>query len=233
MERIINRLTGLNRFQTLSQSTIRMNLRIAFLENALLGIASSQKTLSTLCRSASKQTIDSESLAKVQLSRSKALICLSVIKALISDETIAMKNRITVIPETFQKSIYYLLLRGRPSKDKNQAPINLCKVVSSLIRVSERLLKIQERLAAPPVETITLVSINAVSGNFLHGNTPKLDATRPWQESTSKQLRTPGPSGQRGEHAEQVYRLKHETLKARWFRALDELTARAMQGALP
>jgi len=170
MERIINRLTGLNRFQTLSQSTIRMNLRIAFLENALLGIASSQKTLSTLCRSASKQTIDSESLAKVQLSRSKALICLSVIKALISDETIAMKNRITVIPETFQKSIYYLLLRGRPSKDKNQAPINLCKVVSSLIRVSERLLKIQERLAAPPVETITLVSINPVSGNFLHGN---------------------------------------------------------------
>ena len=47
-----------------------------------------------------------------------------------------------------------------------------------------------------------------------------------------KKLCAPGPSGQRGEHAEQTYNLKHETFKSRWFRALDELTARAMQGTL-
>ncbi|MFM7982028.1 MAG: hypothetical protein ACKPKO_22185, partial [Candidatus Fonsibacter sp.] len=48
-----------------------------------------------------------------------------------------------------------------------------------------------------------------------------------------KRLCAPGPSGQRGEHAEQIYKLKHETLKTRWNRAIDELTARAMQGTLP
>ncbi|MFM7983711.1 MAG: hypothetical protein ACKPKO_30750, partial [Candidatus Fonsibacter sp.] len=47
-----------------------------------------------------------------------------------------------------------------------------------------------------------------------------------------KRLCAPGPSGQRGEHAEQIYRLKHKTLKTRWTRAIDELTARAMQGTL-
>ena len=63
-----------------------------------------------------------------------------VLKALISEETNAMKNRITVIPETFQKSIYYILLRGRSSKDKNQAPINLSKVVQGIIKLSDRML---------------------------------------------------------------------------------------------
>ena len=48
-----------------------------------------------------------------------------------------------------------------------------------------------------------------------------------------KNLCAPGPSGQRGEHAEQVYRLEYPTLKARWHRALDELTTMAMKGTLP
>ena len=47
-----------------------------------------------------------------------------------------------------------------------------------------------------------------------------------------KSLCAPGPSGQRGEHAEHMYRFKHPTLKARWYRTLDKLTAMAMQGTL-
>ena len=30
-----------------------------------------------------------------------------------------MKNRITAIPETFHKSVFYVLLRGRPGKDRS------------------------------------------------------------------------------------------------------------------
>jgi hypothetical protein len=126
--------------------------------------------MTALSSSTAKQAVTSDDLVKVQLARSQALTCLSVVKALISDETIAMKNRITVIPETFHRSIYYLLLRGRPSKDKSQAPINLSKVVSSLIKLSDRLLKRQVRMAALPAETTTPVNVTAESGNFFHGN---------------------------------------------------------------
>ena len=49
-------------------------------------------------------------------------------------------------------------------------------------------------------------------------STPKLEGTALWHACTSINCAHP-PSGQRGEHAEQVYRLKHETLKARWFSA--------------
>ncbi|MFM7978190.1 MAG: hypothetical protein ACKPKO_02645, partial [Candidatus Fonsibacter sp.] len=48
-----------------------------------------------------------------------------------------------------------------------------------------------------------------------------------------KKLCAPGTSGQRGEHAEQIYKLKHQALNTRWTTATDELTTRAMQGTLP
>ena len=48
-----------------------------------------------------------------------------------------------------------------------------------------------------------------------------------------EKLCAPGPSGQQGEHAEQIYTLKHPTLKPRWHRATDDVTAMAMQGTLP
>ena len=47
-----------------------------------------------------------------------------------------------------------------------------------------------------------------------------------------KSVCAPGVSGQRGVHAEQIYALKRETLKQRWFRALHEITAMAMSGTL-
>ena len=76
------------------------------------------------------------------MTRSRALVCLCVLKALISDITCAMGNRIAVIPETFQKSIYYILLRSRPVKEKSVAatPINFSKTVSAFIKLSDRFL---------------------------------------------------------------------------------------------
>ena len=83
-----------------------------------------------------------------------------------------MKNRITVIPETFQKSIYYILLRGRPSKDKSQTPINLSKVVQGIIKLSERMLRKQARMAALPAalpENIGM-DISSENADFLHSH---------------------------------------------------------------
>ena len=48
LERILNRLCGLNRFQTLTQRTLRLNLRVSLLEHALLGLASAQESLLSL-----------------------------------------------------------------------------------------------------------------------------------------------------------------------------------------
>ncbi|MFM7978189.1 MAG: hypothetical protein ACKPKO_02640, partial [Candidatus Fonsibacter sp.] len=48
-----------------------------------------------------------------------------------------------------------------------------------------------------------------------------------------KKLCAPGPSGQRGEHAEQMYKLKHQTFNTIWMTTIDELTTRAMKGTLP
>ena len=142
IERILNRLTGLNRFQTLHQRTQRLNLRTDFLEQALLGLAKAQETLSEISSSSARQPLTPKDLVGVQVARGQSFICLMVLKGLISDETNAMKNRITVIPETFQKSIYYLLLRGKPVKDKNQKPhFNLSKALSAIIKLSDRFLR--------------------------------------------------------------------------------------------
>jgi hypothetical protein len=60
--------------------------------------------------------------------------------------------------------------------------------------------------------------------NFLYAKTQRLAGTEHGTNSLQKDC-APGPSGQRGEHAEQIYKLKQETFKSRWFRALDEFTA--------
>ena len=96
-----------------------------------------------------------------------------VLKGLISDETNAMKNRITVIPETFQKSIYYLLLRGKPVKDKNQKPhFNLSKALSAIIKLSDRFLRKQARMPAPAAEQEAdqHIEVSSENGTFFHGH---------------------------------------------------------------
>ena len=84
-----------------------------------------------------------------------------------------MKNRVTVIGDTFQKSVFYILLRGRPAKDKAApAPVNLSKVVASLIKQSGALLRRQARLPAPTADENTeskLLDFSEESGNFCHG----------------------------------------------------------------
>ena len=52
-------------------------------------------------------------------------------------------------------------------------------------------------------------------------------------KSHCNSLCAPGVSGQRGEHAEHIYALRHETLKQRWLRAIDELIIMPMAGTLP
>ena len=42
IERLLNRLTGLNRFQSTQERALRMALRISFLERALLNLAEVQ-----------------------------------------------------------------------------------------------------------------------------------------------------------------------------------------------
>ena len=86
-----------------------------------------------------------------------------------------MVNRVAVIPETFQKSIYYLLLRGRPVKDKSTgqpAPINFSKTVSAFVKLSDRFLTRQSRMAAPPAkpQDQTIVDVSMENGSFFHGH---------------------------------------------------------------
>lgn len=45
-ERLINRLTGVNRLQNLEQQTTRMSLRLEFVEKALGELVVAHKTLS-------------------------------------------------------------------------------------------------------------------------------------------------------------------------------------------
>ena len=88
-----------------------------------------------------------------------------------------MKNRITVIPETFHKSVFYVLLRGRPGKDKSQAPVNLSKALSILVKLSDRLLRRQSRMAAPPAgQDEAEQAINTALDNcrFFHGHVVSL-----------------------------------------------------------
>jgi len=56
-ERLLNRLTGLNRFQSLKQRTQRMSLRVCFLEKALLGLADAQEKLSGLCTGLRRKSV--------------------------------------------------------------------------------------------------------------------------------------------------------------------------------
>ena len=154
-----------------------MNLRISFLERALVGLAEAQEALQGLCHSTSQRPLTPEDLITAQLTRGQALSCLAVLHALISEETNAMKNRITVIPETFHKSVFYVLLRGRPGKDKSQAPVNLSKALSVLVKLSDRLLRRQSRMAAPPAsqadaeQTISTALDNC---HFFHGHVVSL-----------------------------------------------------------
>ena len=69
VERFLNRLTGLNRFQNLAQRTLRMNLRISFLERALVGLAEAQEALQGLCHSTSQRPLTPEDLITAQLTR--------------------------------------------------------------------------------------------------------------------------------------------------------------------
>ena len=78
-----------------------MNLRISFLEHALVGLAQAQESLFALCGATTRKPLTSADLVSIQVTRGKALICLTVLRALISQDTNAMKNRIAVIPETF------------------------------------------------------------------------------------------------------------------------------------
>ena len=95
-----------------------MALRVSFLERALIGLSEVQSELSQLNQSLkqSSQIIAIEQLQEAQQLRGNALICLIVIKALTAEQTNAHKNRVAVIHESFMRSIYYLLLRGRPAK---------------------------------------------------------------------------------------------------------------------
>ena len=68
-----------------------------------------------------------------------------VLRALISEETNGMKNRVTVIAESFQKSVFYILLRGR--EKKGLKTINLPRVLSSLIKLSDRISRKQINMA--------------------------------------------------------------------------------------
>ena len=107
------------------------------------------------------------------VTRSRALVCLCVLKALISDITCAMGNRIAVIPETFQKSIYYVLLRGRPVKDKSAGvtPINLSKTVSAFIKLSDRFLTRQAKMAAPPAAPeSSMIDASIENASYFHGH---------------------------------------------------------------
>ena len=56
-----------------------------------------------------------------------------MIKALTADQTNALKNRISVIHESFQRSIYYILLRGRKTQNSSLQPINLSNVLASIV----------------------------------------------------------------------------------------------------
>lgn len=144
IERILNRLCGLNRFQNLAQRMVRMSLRVSFLEHALLGLAQALESLLGISQESRRKQLTVGDLVRIQIIRSKAVMSLVVLKSLISDSTNAMSNRISVIPETFQKSIYYVLIRGRPVKDRTAstpAPINFSKTVSALIHLSDRLLR--------------------------------------------------------------------------------------------
>ena len=69
VERFLNRLTGLNRFQNLAQRTLRMNLRISFLERALVGLAEAQEALQGLCHATSQRPLTPADLTAAQLSR--------------------------------------------------------------------------------------------------------------------------------------------------------------------
>ena len=62
MERIVNRLTGLNRFQNLAQRTLRMHLRVSFLEQALVGLAKHLQSLKTLSKLTRKKSMTKEDL---------------------------------------------------------------------------------------------------------------------------------------------------------------------------
>ena len=99
-------------------------------------------------------------------------MCLAVLKALTSDETNSLKNRISVIPESFQRSIYYVLLRGRPGKAPNSAPpVNLSRVVSSLISLSDKLLRKQAKMELPgPKPHESVVDTEPASGNYFHSH---------------------------------------------------------------
>ena len=52
------------------------------------------------------------------------------------------------------------------------------------------------------------------------------------QRVRPERLCAPGPSGARGEHAEECMKLKHSQLVRRWHAALDAITAQSMMGTL-
>mmetsp|Transcript_37417 Transcript_37417/g.45588 ORF Transcript_37417/g.45588 Transcript_37417/m.45588 type:complete len:160 (-) Transcript_37417:1127-1606(-) len=141
VERLLNRLTGINRFQSVEERGLRMALRVSFLDRALTGLAEAEQRLSSLDESLREAEPSTEILQEAQEARGNALICLMVLKALTADQTNALKNRISVIHESFQRSIYFLLLRGRKSKAPSaKAPVNLSRVLATLVKLSERIL---------------------------------------------------------------------------------------------
>ena len=77
---------------------MRFSLRVSFLEQSLLGLSEAQHKFSELIRA---DQLSTERLETAQLVRGNALICLQVMKALIADQTNALKNRISVVHESF------------------------------------------------------------------------------------------------------------------------------------
>ena len=62
-----------------------------------------------------------------------------------------------------------MLLRGRQSKTSGQVPVNLTRVLSSLVQLSDRLLRRQSAApAAAADEQPTVVSVESSNCNYFH-----------------------------------------------------------------
>ena len=75
---------------------MRLNLRVLLIDKALVGLLAACDELPS-----EPKEDKNDALVASQLARSKAVVCLSVIKSLISDEVGVSKNRVAVISSTY------------------------------------------------------------------------------------------------------------------------------------
>ena len=68
-----------------------------------------------------------------------------IIKSLIGEKISQLENRIIVNGQSFMRSIYYILIRGRQGSDKYGKPISFIKMFVHLINKSEKQHKLLQR----------------------------------------------------------------------------------------